>query len=114
MPCTDDNNYDVAGDVIGEIEGESALDNASVLCATAEKGLASFILAMAFVEPFAVVEPFAFALGFSVAATVAVCGGVVSASSGMVEQYVLSTCLRAGRRMGLERKKSMPESRHSC
>jgi hypothetical protein len=42
-------------------------------------------------------------------------GGVVSpSSSGMVGQYVLRTCLRAGRRMGLERKKSMPESRHSC
>lgn len=41
-------------------------------------------------------------------------GGVVSlSSSGMVGQYVLRTCLRAGRRMGLERKKSMPESRHS-
>ena len=41
-------------------------------------------------------------------------GGVVSdSSSGMVGQYVLRTCLRAGRRIGFERKKSMPESRHS-
>jgi hypothetical protein len=43
-------------------------------------------------------------------------GGVVlsPSSSGIVGQYVFKTCLRAGRRMGLERKKSMPESRHSC
>jgi hypothetical protein len=44
---------------------------------------------------------------------VAVFGGVVSSSSGIVGQYVLRTCLSAGRRMGFERKKSMPESRHS-
>jgi hypothetical protein len=42
-------------------------------------------------------------------------GGVVdSSSSGMGGQYVLRTCLSAGRRMGLERKKSIPESIHSC
>jgi hypothetical protein len=43
-------------------------------------------------------------------------GGVFDSvsSSGIVGQYVLRTCLSAGRRMGLERKKSMPESRHSC
>ena len=41
-------------------------------------------------------------------------GGVVSdSSSGIVGQYVFRTCLRAGRRIGFERKKSMPESRHS-
>jgi hypothetical protein len=42
-------------------------------------------------------------------------GGVLDSvsSSGMVGQYVLRTCLSAGRRMGLERKKSIPESRHS-
>jgi hypothetical protein len=42
-------------------------------------------------------------------------GGVVESlsSSGIVGQYVLSTCLSAGRRMGFDRKKSMPESRHS-
>lgn len=44
-----------------------------------------------------------------------VAGGVVASasSSGMVGQYVLSTCLSAGRRIGFDRKKSMPESRHS-
>lgn len=42
-------------------------------------------------------------------------GGVVvsPSSSGIVGQYVLSTCFSAGRRIGFERKKSMPESRHS-
>lgn len=46
----------------------------------------------------------------------AVSGGVFdsASSSGMVGQYVLRTCLSAGRRMGFERKKFMPESRHSC
>lgn len=39
--------------------------------------------------------------------------GGSSAASGIVAQYRLSTCLRAGRRMGLGRKKSMPESIHS-
>lgn len=41
------------------------------------------------------------------------CVGDSSSSSGMGGQYVFRTCLRAGRRMGLERKKSMPDSRHS-
>ncbi len=36
-----------------------------------------------------------------------------SAASGIVAQYRLSTCLRAGRRIGFGRKKSMPESMHS-
>ena len=36
-----------------------------------------------------------------------------SAASGIVAQYRLSTCLRAGRRIGLGKKKSMPESIHS-
>jgi hypothetical protein len=42
-------------------------------------------------------------------------GGVVDSlsSSGIVGQYVLSTCLSAGRRIGFDKKKSMPESRHS-
>lgn len=42
-------------------------------------------------------------------------GGVDASgsSSGIVGQYVLSTCLSAGRRIGFDRKKSMPESRHS-
>ena len=54
-------------------------------------------------------------LGFGFEGFLIVAGGVVTSpsSSGMVGQYVFSTCLRAGRRMGFERKKSMPESRHS-
>lgn len=36
-----------------------------------------------------------------------------SEASGMVAQYLFRTCLSAGLRMGLGRKKSMPESRHS-
>ena len=36
-----------------------------------------------------------------------------SAASGIVAQYRFRTCLRAGRRIGLGRKKSMPESMHS-
>ena len=55
-----------------------------------------------------------FGSGFSAPfGLVALLGSVVSSSSGMVGQYVLRTCLSAGRRMGFERKKSMPESRHS-
>lgn len=45
-----------------------------------------------------------------------VVGGVSSASSaasGMVGQYLSRTCLSAGRRMGLGRKKFMPEAMHS-
>ena len=38
---------------------------------------------------------------------------VSSAASGIVAQYRLRTCLRAGRRIGLGRKKSIPESMHS-
>jgi hypothetical protein len=39
-------------------------------------------------------------------------GGVVASpsSSGIGGQYLLRTCLRAGRRMGFDKKKSMPES----
>jgi hypothetical protein len=39
-------------------------------------------------------------------------GGVVASpsSSGMGGQYLLRTCLRAGRRMGFDKKKSIPES----
>jgi len=41
-------------------------------------------------------------------------GGVISpSSSGIGGQYVFSTCLSAGRRIGLDKKKSIPESRHS-
>ena len=36
-----------------------------------------------------------------------------SAASGIVAQYRLRTCLRAGRRIGLGKKKSIPESMHS-
>lgn len=55
--------------------------------------------------------PFGFGFGVKTAEP----GGVVSdSSSGIVGQYVLRTCFRAGRRIGFERKKSMPESRHSC
>jgi hypothetical protein len=56
---------------------------------------------------------FDFGFGAPFALVVAEFGGVVSSSSGMVGQYVLRTCLSAGRRMGFDRKKSMPESRHS-
>lgn len=39
------------------------------------------------------------------------CGGGCSfSSSGMGGQYLLRTCLRAGRRMGFDKKKSIPES----
>jgi hypothetical protein len=51
--------------------------------------------------------------GFAAAAVLEPGGVVDSSSSGMGGQYVLRTCLSAGRRMGLERKKSIPESIHS-
>ena len=38
---------------------------------------------------------------------------VSSAASGIVAQYLLRTCLKAGRRKGLARNPSMPESMHS-
>jgi hypothetical protein len=52
---------------------------------------------------------------FAFGADVSVAGGVVASpsSSGIGGQYVLRTCLSAGRRMGLDKKKSMPDSRHS-
>jgi hypothetical protein len=54
-------------------------------------------------------------LGFDEAEASSVAGGVVAASfsSGIGAQYVLRTCFSAGRRMGLDKKKSMPESIHS-
>ena len=39
--------------------------------------------------------------------------GSGSTASGIVAQYFFKTCFRAGRLMGLGRKKSMPESIHS-
>jgi len=98
-----DQNYDI-GDVLGDIAGESFL--AWSFVATIANGAGVAVegaggpdfgaLPLAFFGKF---EP----------------GGVVDSvsSSGMVGQYVLRTCLRAGRRMGFERKKSIPESRHS-
>jgi hypothetical protein len=42
-------------------------------------------------------------------------GGVDASpsSSGMGAQYVFKTCFNAGRLIGLDKKKSIPESRHS-
>jgi hypothetical protein len=95
-------NYDI-GEVVGDIAGESFLARSSL--ATMANGA---VLEVDGADFDALPLPFAFGNFES--------GGVFDSvsSSGMVGQYVLSTCLRAGRRMGLERKKSMPESRHSC
>jgi len=42
-------------------------------------------------------------------------GAVASpSSSGIGGQYVFKTCFRAGRRIGLDKKKFIPESKHSC
>jgi hypothetical protein len=88
---------------MGDIDGESSGFRLSLDPATTVKGAVDVIAAGCDVPPF----------GFEVAC--AVLGGVVSSSSsGIVGQYVFRTCLSAGRRIGFERKKSMPESRHSC
>jgi hypothetical protein len=90
---------------MGLMAGLSSACRLSLVPATVVKGAVDVTCATAFV-------------GAAIGALLsfdAVPGGVVSdSSSGMVGQYVLSTCLSAGRRMGFERKKSMPDSRHSC
>jgi hypothetical protein len=92
-----------AGEVVGDMAGDSSARRLSLVAVTMVKGAVELADGAGFAA-----APFAFG------AAVAVLGGVVSeSSSGMVGQYVLRTCLRAGRRMGFERKKSMPESRHS-
>jgi hypothetical protein len=90
---------------MGLMAGLSSAYRLSLVPATVVKGAVDVTCATAFVGAATGVL-----LSFD-----AVPGGVVSnSSSGMVGQYVLSTCLSAGRRMGFERKKSMPDSRHSC
>jgi hypothetical protein len=97
-------DYDM-GVVLGEIAGESFC---LVLVEIMENGAALAVLFVALVG----------AAGLAALPLSAVLddGGVFDSvsSSGMVGQYVLRTCLSAGRRMGFERKKSMPDSRHSC
>jgi hypothetical protein len=85
--------------VVGDIAGESSLE--SVWVGTKVNGAGPVGADVCVALP--------------VGLAVLVFGGVFdsASSSGIVGQYVLRTCLRAGRRMGLERKKSMPESRHS-
>jgi hypothetical protein len=91
------------GEVMGDIDGDSSGCRLSLAPATTVKGAVDVVVAGGDAP----------SVGFEVAC--AVLGGVVSiSSSGIVGQYVLRTCLSAGRRMGFERKKSMPESRHSC
>lgn len=98
--CRKAGGYDI-GDVVGEMAGESSLGS---LVATMVKGARPVLFGGTGCD----------ALPLGCAELVV--GGVVDSlsSSGIVGQYVLRTCFSAGRRMGLERKKSMPESRHSC
>jgi hypothetical protein len=98
--------YAAGGEVIGDTAGDSSARRFSLVLVadTMVKGAVVF-------APGAGTTTAPFVLGASFAEP----GGVVSeSSSGIVGQYVLRTCLRAGRRIGFERKKSMPESRHSC
>jgi hypothetical protein len=93
------------GDVLGEMAGESFC---RVLVEIMENGAAlTVVLAVLLGAAGLAAWPLRAVLDD---------GGVFDSvsSSGMVGQYVLRTCLSAGRRMGFERKKSMPESRHSC
>jgi hypothetical protein len=88
---------------MGDIAGDSSARRLSLVPETMVKGAVVFAEGTGFTA-----APFVCDLG------IALFGGVVSdSSSGIVGQYVLRTCLRAGRRIGFERKKSMPESRHS-
>ena len=96
--------YEGSGCVSGDIAGES-------LCSTFVTGdLMTLLLAGGRACEGAVTPPFAFAFACERSDG----GGVVSpSSSGIGGQYVFSTCFSAGRRIGLDKKKFMPESRHS-
>lgn len=97
----------------GDIEGEPLTSRPLLSRATMVKGVVVGA-AVGFVG--CVALPLAFDV-FAASAVMALGspGGVVgsSSSSRIVGQYVFSTCLSAGRRIGFDRKKSMPESRHS-
>jgi hypothetical protein len=95
------------GDVLGDMAGESS--RLASLVATMENGAVVLVLTVFLGAAGWAACP----LGGFEALDV---GGVVDSlsSSGMVGQYVLSTCLSAGRRIGFDRKKSMPDSRHCC
>lgn len=86
----------VMGEVVGDIAGESSGWRRS----------RGSVLSFAGLIPTLCAGPAGF---------LSIAGGVIPSlsSSGIVGQYVLRTCLSAGRRIGFERKKSMPESRHS-
>jgi hypothetical protein len=90
--------------VLGDIAGESSECRAALVVVTIVKGAVVVLL-------LEVAGCVTFPLDL-VGSPAGICGGD-SSSSGMGGQYVLRTCFSAGRRIGLERKKSMPDSRHS-
>ena len=90
-----------SGDVAGDMAGESSRLWSLVVTIVKGAGLGPTVD-----DAGGAALPFALGL--------LVFGGVgSSSSSGIGGQYVLSTCFSAGRRMGFDRKKSMPEARHS-
>lgn len=91
---------------MGDMAGDSSVWRPSVATATVKGAVDGDDAAAAGL----VAVPFA---GAPFGLPVVLPGGVSGSSSGIVWQYVLRTCLRAGRRMGFDKKKSMPESRHS-
>jgi hypothetical protein len=93
--------------VLGDIAGESS--RLASLVTTMENGAVVLVLMVLLGAAGCAARPLSCFAELDV-------GGVVDSlsSSGMVGQYVLSTCLSAGRRIGFDRKKSMPESRHCC
>jgi len=90
-------HYDM-GDVMGDIAGDSSRVCCDRTAMMPGIGLASVLVFGAGL----LALPFMFA--------VVLAGGVVdsSSSSKIGGQYVLRTCLRAGRRIGFDRKKSCP------
>ena len=96
----------------GRERGETAGDSGSCLRFATVCGIAPlpFVSSFPFKDPAGCMAcPFCFE---DVAPTTGL-GTASNSSSGIGGQYVLSTCFSAGRLMGLDRKKSMPDSRHS-
>lgn len=95
----------LSGLVRGEMAGDAWL---SLVAATTVTGATALLTPASVLDRGCATPPFAF--------DGSVAGGVVAdspSSSGIGAQYVFKTCLSAGRRMGFDRKKSMPESKHS-
>ena len=96
----------------GRDRGETAGDSCSCLRFATVGGTAvlPFVGGLPFKGPAGCT---AYPLCFEDVTSTAGLGIASNSSSGIGGQYVLSTCFSAGRLIGLDRKKSMPDSRHS-